>query len=570
MLIDTKRFDDFLREHSCHIINEEKTLEDKVTYPVFTTNRYESVFKQLQTDIEVEKAYDALEDVLFAEDEDGRLVLNSPYEFIAGGRTYSYEAGTPQETIWEDMFKLHSKGAEFTYSTEYEDVNYETAEINNNKETPNMNILDNQDLKKKYDSGEIKIPDNIMTKYMNGKAVFVIDNEEERDILAYNIARFPYPGIIPEYNSNNPYWFKNNDIACSNFKTIPFEFKLMLYTDFSVILEQSKYESMCFENKKIAEYGYEFNDGDQIWSDTAEIYKTDNDNLFIKKYEDGYAGKVKYSTISLKNLIKEIQQYKEDKDIYGFSKSRRGGCFIVKDLPDEYYKTGEKNIELDIPSNNEKHNTKALLSQAEYIGREDIEHKLEAGEECDEDMTSTLYFRLPKDNPYIAEAYEKETVEAAKEVGLKIIFPYKKLNPALGEAYLTADVDGDAFKLDTLINLKPEDISKLITNSYIKNFCNGDIAIKINSQEELDILLSQLQNKDVKAPVYIHYNLRFPYFYIDRISGRLKANHNFNNINSVHYIEHCYNFSDLINKDKQDNKQEDEPVKKNKDQYERE
>ena len=31
--------------------------------------------------------------------------------------------------------------------------------------------------------------------------------------------------------------------------------------------------------KKIAEYGYEFNDGDQIWSDTAEIYKTDNDNL---------------------------------------------------------------------------------------------------------------------------------------------------------------------------------------------------------------------------------------------------------------------------------------------------
>lgn len=35
--------------------------------------------------------------------------------------------------------------------------------------------------------------------------------------------------------------------------------------------------------KKIAEYGYEFNDGDQIWSDTAEIYKTDNDSLFIKK-----------------------------------------------------------------------------------------------------------------------------------------------------------------------------------------------------------------------------------------------------------------------------------------------
>ena len=110
----------------------------------------------------------------------------------------------------------------------------------------------------------------------------------------------------------------------------------MIYTDFSTILEQSKYKSMCFKDKKIAEYGYEFNDGDQIWSDTTEIYKTDNDNLFIKKYEDGYNEKVKYSTISLNNLIKEIQQHKKDK-----GKSRRGGCFIVKDIPNEYYKIGE-------------------------------------------------------------------------------------------------------------------------------------------------------------------------------------------------------------------------------------
>ena len=426
MLIDTQRIEDFLKTHSCHIINEEKTLEDKVTYPDFATNRYESVFKQLQTDIEVEKAYDALENVLFVENKDGKLVLNSPYKISIDNKVYLYSAGTSNEIIWKDLFSLHSKGAEFIYSREFEDINYETVERNNNKETPYINILNNQDLKKKYDSGEIRIPDNIMSKYMNGKAVFVIDNEEERDILAYNIARFPYTGIIPEYNSNNPYWFKSNDIACSNFKTIPFEFQFMLFTDFSIILEQSKYESMCFKDKKIAEYGYEFNDGDQIWSDTSEIYKTDNDSLFIKKYEDGYNEKVN-------NLIKEIQQHKKDK-----GKSRRGGCFIVKDLPNEYYQVNR--------------------------------------------------------------------------------------------------------------------------NSYINNFCDGSIAIKINSQEELDILLSQLQNKDVKAPVYIHYNSRFPYFYIDRISGRLKANHNFNNINSVHCIEHFYNFSDLIDKDKQDNKQEDEPV----------
>lgn len=288
MLIDTQRIEDFLKTHNCHIINKEQTLEDKVTYADFVTNRYESVFKQLQTDIEVERAYDALEDVLFIENKDGNLVLAKPYEFTINEKIYSYEAGTPREPIWEDMFKLHSKGAEFTYSTEFEDINYKTVEMNDNEKTPYMNILSNQDLKKKYDSGEIRIPDNIMSKYMNGKAVFVIDNEKERDILAYNIARFPYTGIIPEYNSNKPYWFKNNDIACSNFKTIPFEFQFMIYTDFSTILEQSKYKSMCFKDKKIAEYGYEFNDGDQIWNDTAEIYKIDNDNLFIKKYEAGY------------------------------------------------------------------------------------------------------------------------------------------------------------------------------------------------------------------------------------------------------------------------------------------
>ncbi len=55
MLIDTQRIEDFLKTHNCHITSKGQTLEDKITYADFATNRYESVFEQLQTDIEVEK-----------------------------------------------------------------------------------------------------------------------------------------------------------------------------------------------------------------------------------------------------------------------------------------------------------------------------------------------------------------------------------------------------------------------------------------------------------------------------------------------------------------------------------
>ena len=211
-----------------------------------------------------------------------------------------------------------------------------------------MNILNNHELKEKYDTGEIKIPDNIISSFIKEKYVFKIDNKEEKNILAYNLARNPlinYTGIIPEYNKDMPYvYMDKEEIIYSDFVDAIRQRGSFLFTDFSKILIeckkmliQNQYESLCFEDKKIAEYGYEFNDGDQIWNDTTEIYKIDNDNLFIKKYEAGYTSEVKYSTISLNNLIEEIQQFKKDK-----GKNRKGGCFIIKDLPNEYYKVTEK------------------------------------------------------------------------------------------------------------------------------------------------------------------------------------------------------------------------------------
>ncbi len=255
MLIDTTRIEDFLKTHSCHIINEGEGLEDKITYANFNTNIYESVFKQLQIDIEVEKVYDALEDVLFIEDEDGNLVLASPYKFTIDGRTYSYDAETPREPIWEDLFKIHSKKAEFIYSTEYEDT-----KIDSNKNKTYMNILNNQELKEKYDTGEIKIPDNIISSFIKEKYVFKIDNKKEKDILDYNLARNPlinYTGIIPEYNKDMPYvYMDKKEVIYSDFVDALRQRGIFLFTDFSKTLVeckkmfiQNQYESLCFEDK---------------------------------------------------------------------------------------------------------------------------------------------------------------------------------------------------------------------------------------------------------------------------------------------------------------------------------
>lgn len=75
MLMDLLRIENFMKDHACHVDDKAAKLNDMVVYADFVKGKYQSVFEQLQVDIEVEKAYDALEDVLFIEDEDNSLCV---------------------------------------------------------------------------------------------------------------------------------------------------------------------------------------------------------------------------------------------------------------------------------------------------------------------------------------------------------------------------------------------------------------------------------------------------------------------------------------------------------------
>lgn len=155
MLMDLLRIENFMKDHACHVDDKAAKLNDMVVYADFVKGKYQSVFEQLQVDIEVEKAYDALEDVLFIEDEDKDLVLASPYKFTAGGRTYSYAAGTPRESIWTAMFALYSDGANLTIHSDYDDISAESGQ------DEVMEEISYEDIKTGLENGLIKISDSL-------------------------------------------------------------------------------------------------------------------------------------------------------------------------------------------------------------------------------------------------------------------------------------------------------------------------------------------------------------------------------------------------------------------------
>lgn len=155
MLMDLQRIENFMKDHACYVDNKATKLNDMIVYADSVTEKYKSVFEQLQVDIEVERAYDALEDVLFVEDEDKDLVLANPYEFTAGNKIYSYDTGTPRESIWTAMFALYSEGANLTIHSDYDDISAESGQ------DEVMEEISYEDIKTGLENGLIEISDNL-------------------------------------------------------------------------------------------------------------------------------------------------------------------------------------------------------------------------------------------------------------------------------------------------------------------------------------------------------------------------------------------------------------------------
>ena len=152
MLIDTDRLNNFLDKYHYDVDRKAKTIEDRLIYVNHKTNRWESVLDQLKTDIELEKKWDELEDVLFVENTDRDLVLHEDW--------YEYKAGTLREDIWADMFEKYSGGAELAEHPIYKDRD-------NDKPT-------------------FQIPDIIKDLFLNSRIIIEINNELEYQIFLEN------------------------------------------------------------------------------------------------------------------------------------------------------------------------------------------------------------------------------------------------------------------------------------------------------------------------------------------------------------------------------------------------
>lgn len=112
-----------------------------------------------------------------------------------------------------------------------------------------------------------------------------------------------------------------NDESIVNFAP-----SLMMYTIDTDTIEKTnyfpekEYNEICIKENIVASYEYEHNDkdGNRIWSDIREIYKTNDKNIYIEKYKNSRTGIVTYKEKPLAEVIEDIAIYNIDKEKYEY------------------------------------------------------------------------------------------------------------------------------------------------------------------------------------------------------------------------------------------------------------
>ena len=223
MIIDTERLDNFIKAHKCQIDSKAKKFEDALIYVNYKTGKWESVYEQLKTDIELEEKWDELEDVLFVENDNGDLVLCNDWD--------KYKAGTLRKDIWDDMFEKYS-GSKLAEHPIYDDS----------------------------EKSKLKIPDIIKDLFLDSKIIIEINNKLEYQVFLENFKNnLDFSSI--SYFSENKYYFIDDNKSLIRYSSI-WDFPSDLYdkvtVDFEDIYKISQIEKMPdtimdnFINKEIA------------------------------------------------------------------------------------------------------------------------------------------------------------------------------------------------------------------------------------------------------------------------------------------------------------------------------
>lgn len=254
------------------------------------------------------------------------------------------------DDLWKDFVDLPDKNIDIEvqdnykqsytlFSKEDEKLLYQLTDIINNDNIFLYQVV------KQYKYGPVEA--EFYSNYLKNEKLTIMHIKSIIQDIASNINRREFC-LYLEYKDNECK-YKKYPVVEINSQGIK-----LLKENITELTDNIKYDNICVKENMIASYDYEHNDGDQIWSNTTEFYKDKDTNTFVRKYQDGYTGKVSYCNVLLDGIIKDINRIKEEikiKESFEVgSVYRRGGYKLYKDIPKEChnnYERDEENIDTD-------------------------------------------------------------------------------------------------------------------------------------------------------------------------------------------------------------------------------